>query len=266
MQIQKTSTNVHYQSPEVKLAVELVGDGIEFSTLYVLDESNPSEDYVPYAGKRFVQGDVEYGVTHCYRFDCSDLQANNQWGDVASWHIYKTPTDTLFAENLHAETIATKASSAQYSSSLARLPVAVGFVPWVDSSIADVKFLLNVADSSVVIAGPGVTVVNYSGSPAQWRSTQMPSIALSGPSTIAADGLAQFTATVSRDGSVASVCTSEICIETTGGYLPLQRVRCQAGVATFKLHASHMTAGDAFKIKVGFRNYSGMASKTLTVS
>jgi hypothetical protein len=266
MQIQKTSTNVHYQSPEVKLAVELVGDGVEFSSLFVVDETNPTEDHTPYTGKRFVQGDVVYGVINCYRFDCSELQSSNQWGDVASWHIYKTPTDTLFAENLHAETIATKASSAQYSSSLARLPVAVGFVPWADSSIADVKFLLNVADSSVLIAGSGVTVVNYNGSPAQWRSEQMPTIALTGPSTIAADGLSQFAATVSRSGSVATDCDSEICIETTGGYLPLQRARCQAGVANFKLHASHMTAGDAFKIKVGFRNYSGMASKTLTVS
>lgn len=266
MQIQKTSTSVHYQSPEVKLAVEQVGDGVEFSTLYVLDEADPAPDYVPYAGKRFAKDGVEYGVIHTYRFDCSDLQDNNQWGDVASWHIYKTPTDTLFAENLHAETIATKASSAQYSSSLGRLPVAVAFVPWASSGISDVQFLLNVAESSVIVVGGGITVTNFNGSPAQWRSSQMPSMAMTGPTSVAADGSAQFSVSVYRGGSLATDCDSEVCIETTGGYLPLQRVRCQAGVATFKLHANHMTAGDAFKVKAGFRNYSGMASKSLTVS
>jgi len=260
MNIFRTSYHGHVESTEIPLVVEKSGSVLTFTSAYPLSEGEV------YDGPRWTKDGVEYGKMHSCSFDLITLQSDPQWGDVASWHVCASPKKSLYLDNLHAETFASKATSGTYANSYRTLPVAVIFVPWSNSSIDDVSVLVNNAADSPLILGSGLTEQAFSGPPVTWRSNQMPTVELSGPSSVLADGSAQFTVTVKRGGVVAEECASEVCLETTGGYLPLQRVRCQGGVATFKLHASHMTAGDAFKIKVGFRNYSGMASKTLTVS
>ena len=47
-------------------------------------------------------------------------------------------------------------------------------------------------------------------------------------------------------------------LEETGGYLPMKRVQTVGGLARFKVGALGLKAGDAFKVKVGLRNFSGM--------
>lgn len=260
MNIFRTSYQGHVESTDVPLVVEKAGSVLTFTTAYPLSEGEV------YDGPRWTKDGVEYGKMHSCSFDLIALSADPQWGDVASWHVYASPKNSLYLDNLYAETFASKATSGTYANAYRTLPVAVVFVPWANSSIDDVAVLINIASNSPLILGAGITVSNFNGNPAQWRASQMPSMAMTGPESVAADGSAQFSVSVYRLGSLATDCASEVCIETTGGYLPLQRVRCQAGVATFKLHANHMTAGDTFKVKAGFRNYSGMASKSLTIS
>lgn len=260
MNIFRTSYQGHVESADVSLVVEKSGSVLTFTSVYQLTEGDE------YDGLRWTKDGVEYGKIHSCSFDITSLSSDPQWGDVASWHVYASPKKSLYLDNLHAETFASKSTSGTYANAYRTLPVAVIFVPWANSTIDDVAVLVNNAADQALILGDGITVTNFNGSPAQWRSSQMPSMAMTGPTSVAADGSAQFSVSVYRGGSLATDCASEVCLETTGGYLPLQRVRCQAGVATFKLHANHMTAGDAFKVKAGFRNYSGMASKSLTVS
>jgi len=57
-----------------------------------------------------------------------------------------------------------------------------------------------------------------------------------------------------------------IYLEHTGGYLPHQRVTLNNGVGTFDVHALHMTSGDTFKVKIGFRSYVGMTDVDYTVA
>lgn len=259
MNIFKASHNGHIQSLHVLLAVDMVDDGIEFSTVYEIAEEEQ------YSGPRWTHDGKEYGLVSKYRFDCSDLKDSAQWSDVASWHLNITEKRTLYVENLHAETTATKATSGAYAVSTGLMPIAVMYVPWASSNISGVSVLLNVDEDSTIIAGDGINIVPYAGSPADWRGSLMPAITLAGGDTITPDSDATYTATVTRNGIVASDCNSEVCIETTGGYLPLQRVRAVNGVATFRVKALDLQAGDAFKIKVGFRNYSSLASKQITV-
>ena len=43
-----------------------------------------------------------------------------------------------------------------------------------------------------------------------------------------------------------------------GEYLPKRRVSAPSGSASFKVAATGLDPGDTFKVKVGFRNYSGL--------
>ena len=77
---------------------------------------------------------------------------------------------------------------------------------------------------------------------------------ISGGGEIGAGGQQQVTVqVVSAEGRDAT-----LYLEETGGYLPMRRVRSINGKASFKVYALGLVAGDAFKIKLGFRNYSGL--------
>ena len=54
------------------------------------------------------------------------------------------------------------------------------------------------------------------------------------------------------------VRSTTLYLEETGGYVPKKRVDVQNGSASFKVMATGLDAGDKFKVKVGFRNYSGV--------
>jgi hypothetical protein len=56
-----------------------------------------------------------------------------------------------------------------------------------------------------------------------------------------------------------------IYLESTAGYLPKQRVNLAAGDGSFPVMATGLSPGDSFKVKVGFRNFSGVLDVPFTV-
>jgi hypothetical protein len=59
------------------------------------------------------------------------------------------------------------------------------------------------------------------------------------------------------DGSVDSGGEHEALFESTGGYLPVQRVNTNTGTGSIRISALGMLSGESFKVKAGFKNYSG---------
>ena len=95
----------------------------------------------------------------------------------------------------------------------------------------------------------------------------LPSIAVtSGGGSIDADGYdtVEFKM-VDSDGSTINHAT-DIYLQSTGGYLPHQRVDVTNGTGSFKVGALGMTSGDMFKVKIGFRNYHGLVDVNYTVA
>ena len=88
----------------------------------------------------------------------------------------------------------------------------------------------------------------------------------SGGGSIASDGVdtVEFKM-VDGDGKTISKNT-DLYLEATGGYLPKQRVTTKDGVGSFKVKALAMDSGDKFKVKIGFRNFTGMKDVEYTVA
>ena len=59
---------------------------------------------------------------------------------------------------------------------------------------------------------------------------------------------------------------SEAYLESTGGYLPKTRVPITDGLGSFKVTALGLESGDEFKVKIGFRNLTGVHDVSYTVS
>ena len=70
---------------------------------------------------------------------------------------------------------------------------------------------------------------------------------------------------VDSDGATIDHAT-DIYLECTGGYLPKNRVAITNGTGSFKVGALGMESGDTFKVKVGFRMYTGLADVEYTVA
>lgn len=60
-------------------------------------------------------------------------------------------------------------------------------------------------------------------------------------------------------------CVHTVHLEETGGFVPLRRVMTTDGLASFRISALGMAAGDVFKVKAGFRHFSGCDEVLVTV-
>jgi len=58
----------------------------------------------------------------------------------------------------------------------------------------------------------------------------------------------------------------EVHLETTGGQLARSRLSLDAGKGSFAVSASGLEPGERFKIKAGFRHYSGVAEHWFEVT
>lgn len=89
----------------------------------------------------------------------------------------------------------------------------------------------------------------------------------SGGESISADGTdtVKFKMTDSDGKAIKKEVT--LYLESTGGYLPKTRLETDAnGIGEFKVQALGLESGDMFKIKIGFRNFTGMTDVEYTVS
>tara|TARA_B110000495_G_scaffold90915_1_gene78547 strand:+ start:3887 stop:4969 length:1083 start_codon:yes stop_codon:yes gene_type:complete len=88
----------------------------------------------------------------------------------------------------------------------------------------------------------------------------------SGGGSIDADGYGTVEfKMVDSDGATIDHAT-DIYLECTGGYLPKNRVSITGGTGSFKVGALGMESGDEFKVKIGFRMYTGLADVVFTVA
>tara|TARA_B100000470_G_scaffold72642_1_gene55509 strand:- start:8488 stop:9483 length:996 start_codon:yes stop_codon:yes gene_type:complete len=88
----------------------------------------------------------------------------------------------------------------------------------------------------------------------------------SGGTSIDADGTDTVAfKMVDKDGALIAR-TSEAYLESTAGYLPKTRVPITDGLGTFKVTALGLESGDTFKVKIGFRNLTGVQDVNYTVA
>jgi hypothetical protein len=92
----------------------------------------------------------------------------------------------------------------------------------------------------------------------------LPLFETSAPSSISADGFATVNVSLKRNGQVISY-NGQIQAEQVSGYLPKTRASVVNGVASFKVMALGLEAGDSARIKIGTKNITGLADVTIPV-
>ncbi len=92
----------------------------------------------------------------------------------------------------------------------------------------------------------------------------LPTLELSGPTQIVKDGAAMISVTMKQGGATVAY-SGDVVVEPLAGYAPKTRIAMVNGLASFKVMALGLDAGDSMRVKVGTRTVSGMADTTLEV-
>jgi len=141
------------------------------------------------------------------------------------------------------------------------------YQPFTDTTFTDCSITMKYNRSAGFSTNVGDWTVGDGYNYLSDMGTALPSIAVtSGGGSIDADGYdtVEFKM-VDSDGSTINHA-SDIYLEHTGGYLPSQRVSITNGTGSFRVGALGMESGDMFKVKIGFRNYTGVADVEYTVA
>ena len=194
-----------------------------------------------------------------------DLRLRPEFSDHGLWamplreHDFRQPFGVPF--NRAAETLVTKRTREESLRRQENVPIRL-LVPFRNSAFSDCT--LHVATH------PDLPLV-VDGTPEKMDlqdsiARAMPVLRLH-PSelTVPADGYGVAEVRVTdRDGRVLPAFC-ELHLEETGGYLPRRRVAVADGRASFKVGALGLEAGEAFRVKVGFRHFSGLADLNVMV-
>ena len=94
----------------------------------------------------------------------------------------------------------------------------------------------------------------------------LPSLRLDAPATLASnETVAVNLRVVDSRGRLVGDVAPEVYLESTGGYLPHRRVRVENGAGSFRITALGLEPGERFRIKAGYRHFSGVAEAEIAV-
>ncbi len=198
------------------------------------------------------------------KIELEELRARRDWSDFALWVVgvdfYENRTFPPF--NLYALTATTKNDPHQQALRDRRnYPIHI-FVPTADSDF--------LGCSIVAYAHPDLGVTsNLPTEERAWTGQPLvdrPALQITAPTTIPANGTvkARIGLRDHRNKPLARAC--EIHLETTGGQLARSRLPLDAGKGSVAVSASGLEPGERFKIKAGFRYYSGVAEHWFEVT
>ncbi|CAL80525.1 hypothetical protein BRADO6935 [Bradyrhizobium sp. ORS 278] len=195
---------------------------------------------------------------------CLDLDSDlgkREWDDHANWIF---PIDLVgwpqAPFNRCAVTKDTKARTPRHLATIGRncpLQIHVPFASC-DFLTSSFSFALHPDFGLVGNLDPGAEVTqqdNMSDARQAFSSISLTTDSLD----LKPDAYATVTAQlVDSSGSPINDADAELHLETTGGYLPKQRVTTQQGRAQFRVGALGLVAGDSFRLKAGFRHFTGV--------
>lgn len=198
-------------------------------------------------------------------FDFAEIQGRREFSDYGFWSSTLDPLDVQKPLgvwfNRFAETAITRRDREESPRNMETAPIHV-YVPFLSSTFADCALhIMTHPDWPLIIdQTPVEQEVEAT------RSAVLPRVKVADAVRVAADGYSTVPIQiVDQQGKLISSAACDLYLVETGGYLPMRRVRTVGGQASFKVGALGLEPGDTFKIKVGFRHFSGLADVNIEV-
>ena len=185
------------------------------------------------------------------------LKARRDWSDFALWLVGADyVANQLFPPfNLYAASANTRNDPQQQAQRDGwNYPIHI-FVPTADSSFLDSSIIVYVHPELGFTCNRPSAEKAWTGQPLVDR----PTLVLDAPDRLHADGTVRCGLRLLDHAGKPLTRSPEVFLEATAGYLPRPRVPLVAGKGVFAVSALGLVAGERFKVKAGFRHYSGIA-------
>lgn len=248
---------------------------------------NPTQDH-PNGGKYFDQALItewrgDFGVfgepVHQRTIDLETLRQHSEFSDHASFMLYapvgrmersSTPDGFyLQTPNLYAATLASKMDAQAFHASVLQThPLGHVLVPFKTSPLEEWTLGFNVFTSELVKANRNIQVIP-SITLALVREETLPIVRFMGDSSVtcmASEELPIDFRLETPEGVPITDRDAEIYLESTAGYLVSRRVKTVNGQGSTTFKPDGMSTGDAAKIKVGFKLFTGTADLMVNVT
>lgn len=141
------------------------------------------------------------------------------------------------------------------------------YVPFADSDFDACSFSLTLHSDFGLIGNVDQGIETTYEEVLKGAARAFPKLTFSGPESVTAGETALLALALSDwlDEPITDMAP-QIFLESTGGYLPLNRVVPTAGSAEVRIMALALASGETIRVKAGFRHMSGLAEHTLTVT
>jgi hypothetical protein len=203
---------------------------------------------------------------------CLDLDGDlgkREWSDHGQWLF---PVDyagrPLAPFNRFLETMETKARAMRLLAFEGRNCAMQIFVPFASCDFEACSFTLALHRDFGLVGNldPGEEITDQAA--ARAAPAAFPAIRFSDEALeLAPDGYGIVTTQlIDPDGNPITDTDTEIFFETTGGYLPKQRLMTQGGEAELRIGTLGLAPGDTFRVKAGFRHFTGVCELTVQVT
>lgn len=211
-----------------------------------------------------------------FRID-PDVLGSAAWSDYAVWS-FNAASDGRLAMPFNRYLATQPSREHRYALTMARQEDALLtlVVPFAGQDFSNCSFILkyhpafgcihNFTGHRVMpVVGPGGALPNHE--QLYGMKALLPSLRLTGPDSLPAGQAADYAVEIYSRNTDTLVTDTEVQVylESSCGYLPRRRVTLSNGSASFPLMALGLTAGDQIKLKVGWRNYSGVDEKLVTI-
>ena len=197
------------------------------------------------------------------------FEGQGEWTDNGLWCFpisYEGMLEVPF--NSTTENVDRKGTAKRAAAQRRQHDVVLVFMPFADAPFTDCSIVVRTGPDGAVFGNVG-EFEEKPGLLGDFVNDLRPAIRLkSGGGDIPAE-TREVTVVEIFDPMTGAAITDSgatLFLETTGGYLPRQRVKVAAdGTAAFPVMALGLDAGETFKVKVGFKQYTGMLDVPFSV-
>jgi hypothetical protein len=203
-----------------------------------------------------------------------EIQSRRDFADHTVYNLYdfrhyaEPQKPALF--NLFEATSAFKETGSQHAKRTGMNSAVSLIIPFASAPVSEWVFGIHVKSSNnFTVTGSSATQFPtdpVTGGLRELRDAVLPKITFA-QSTVTATAGQTLTLpfSISAEGQIYTG-ESETYFETTGGYLPLTRIKSSGTNREVKVVVPDIPAGSTFKVKAGFKSFSGAAECIVTVS
>jgi hypothetical protein len=210
-------------------------------------------------------------VRHTLNIGFADLKALPEWEDYTLWDIVVKDFSSLELSkpiNRNSFTMASKINRAGFINIFSSIVLELVVPHHTVKSFEEIGIAVTTGKGFSLISNVPCLEKDHSlpedsGMGQSLRQRMLPGMTISGPTTLESNGIAEYEVAITADGEPFPYPVT-VFLESDIGYLPVRRLEV-VHTGMFKVRAADLDAGQIIRLKGGFKYWSALTRKEISV-